>query len=417
MAIKHDSAREDINSEMLGWARAQAGLSLGEAARAIGLKDSTKKSAVEKLSALEQGEKLPTRSQLSKIAQAYHRPLVTFYLSKPPIVAELGADFRRLSEPVAPRDKGLLDALLRDLRTRQSMIRSILEDDEDREPLLFVNSLPLTTPIEQAAQKLHRFLEMDRVTPKDVNSPSEHFNALRQSIERQGVFVLLIGNLGSHHSNISEKIFRGAVIADDMAPFIVINDQDAQTARSFTLIHELVHLFVGSTGISAAPNSEMPRTKHDKIERFCNDVASEVLLPSRSLASYAPIETLDEANEIIPAIAAEYHVSEYLVAYRFWRDGKIRQGVFTALSGSYAARWEADKARKREESREKDGGGPSYYVVRRHRLGQALLQFVGQNIRSGELTHTKAAKLLSINTGSVERLLSQAAVAGSWQRP
>jgi hypothetical protein len=57
------------------------------------------------------------------------------------------------------------------------------------------------------------------------------------------VFVLLVGDLGSHHSPLSQEVFRGFALADKRVPFIVINDQDAKTARSFTLIHELTHIF------------------------------------------------------------------------------------------------------------------------------------------------------------------------------
>ena len=39
-------------------------------------------------------------------------------------------------------------------------------------------------------------------------------------------------------------------------------------------------------------------------------------------------------------------------------------------------------------------GGPNYYIVRRHRLGAALLNFVARNMSEGVLTPTRASKLL-----------------------
>ena len=76
------------------------------------------------------------------------------------------------------------------------------------------------------------------------------FAYLRAQIEAAGSFVLLLGNLGSHHTNISVEIFQGFASADPWAPMIVINDQDAKTAWSFTALHELVDLWLGSTSIS-----------------------------------------------------------------------------------------------------------------------------------------------------------------------
>ena len=60
------------------------------------------------------------------------------------------------------------------------------------------------------------------------------------------------GDLGSHHTTIDVKVFRGFALADRFAPFVVINDKDAAEAWSFTLLHELCHLFLGETGVSAA---------------------------------------------------------------------------------------------------------------------------------------------------------------------
>jgi Zn-dependent peptidase ImmA (M78 family) len=82
---------------------------------------------------------------------------------------------------------------------------------------------------------------------------------------------LLAGNLGSHHSAIPVSAFRGFAIADPIAPFIVINDGDAKAAWSFTLLHELVHLWLGATGVSGG----VPEMQ---IERFCNEVAGAFLL-------------------------------------------------------------------------------------------------------------------------------------------
>ena len=82
------------------------------------------------------------------------------------------------------------------------------------------------------------------------------------------MFVLLAENLGSHHSAIPVSAFRGFAIADPIAPFIVINDGDAKAAWSFTLLHELAHLWLGATGVSGG----VPEMQ---IERFCCDVAGE----------------------------------------------------------------------------------------------------------------------------------------------
>lgn len=411
------SRAENINPSILTWARETAGLSIEVAAERLGLISSSRGTAVEKLEAIERGNMRPTRNQLLKIATVYRRPLTVFYRAEPPTTGDRGEDFRTLAGSVSHEESAQLDALLRDIRARQDMVRSILEDDDDVRRLAFVGSMSITQSVFDASRRIRQVLDIGEEQEfwRNCGSSNELFAALRARVEKIGVFVLLIGNLGSHHTNISERVFRGFAIADEIAPFIVINDQDATTARSFTLIHELTHIFVGSTGVSGSPSMIEPRATLARVERFCNDVAGEFLLPQASLPTMHRIENFDQAGEVIRDIAESRKVSEAMVAYRFWRTGRIGDAIYRELTAAYVARWQALRERRRERAREDDGSGPSYYVVRKHRLGNALVNLVGRTLRANELTHTKAAKVLGIKPSSVEPLLKGVeAVSGSY---
>ena len=231
-------------------------------------------------------------------------------------------------------------------------------------------------------------------------------------MEDIGVFVLFVGNLGSHHTNVSARVFRGIAIADEIAPLIVINDQDAVPARSFTLIHELVHLFTGSSGVSNAPSMVRGETRKTRIERFCNDVASEFLLPAESLADVQPVTSPDQAAETIRNVALDANVSESMTAYRFWRANRIDDGVYRQLVATYTTRWRSAEV-KNNLVDQSNKSGPSYYTVRRHKLGKALVSLVGRTLRDENLTHTKAAVILGVNPGNVETLLKGARTESS----
>src|SRR5260221_12153582 len=130
--------------------------------------------------------------------------------------------------------------------------------------------------IDQAVDKLGIKLAEFR----SQRSPELAFTLLRARAEAAGVFVLLIGNLGSHHTAIDAEAFRGFALADTIAPFIVINDQDHRSAWSFTLIHELAHLWLGTTGVSGgsahhpnekifenvAPGPPLPHTQNTSVQ-------------------------------------------------------------------------------------------------------------------------------------------------------
>ena len=51
-------------------------------------------------------------------------------------------------------------------------------------------------------------------------------------------------------------------------------------------------------------------------------------------------------------------------------------------------------------------GGPNYYVLRLHRIGDALLGVVRRALDEGTITYTKASRVLGVKPRNVERLLS-----------
>ncbi|MGB6688752.1 MAG: ImmA/IrrE family metallo-endopeptidase [Terracidiphilus sp.] len=399
--------QEEINPDILVWARESAGLDVEEAARKLALGDSKNESGKEKLLKLERGARFPTRSQLTKFSQTYRRPLIAFYMTARPKKAPRGQDFRSTGDNISPRDNALLDTLLRDVRARQAMVRDILEDLDEATPKSFVSSSTVADGAEALAHQISAVLHLPVRRSDWGTSPDEFFKRLRTETERLGVFVLLVGDLGSYQTALSEQVFRGFAEADPIAPFIVINDHDARTARSFTLIHELAHIYIGKTGVSGMPELVRENSEEGRIEQFCNDVAGLVLLPT-SFTDRRPVELVreekDPAASYIESVAKRWMVSESMVAFRLRRLGWISASMYRELAASYADRWESFKAVKKAANQLKEGG-PDYYVLKQYRLGNALLGVVHRTLRESHLTHTKAAKVLGVKPSSVEPLL------------
>jgi transcriptional regulator with XRE-family HTH domain len=264
-----------VSHEILSWARETAGLSLSEAADKLGISRRAGVSAVDRLAAIETGELEPGRPLLLKMAQHYRRPLVTFYMSAPPRKGDRGEDFRNVPDRHTDAE-ALVDALVRDIRARQSMVRAVLVDEEEAKSLPFIGSMSMGDGVCAVLASIRKTIQTDLSELRAQASPESAFALLRSRVEAAGVFVLLMGNLGSHHSAINVEAFRGFALADDIAPFVVLNDQDARSAWSFTLIHELAHLWLGTTGVGGV-------FADAQIEKFCNDVAGGFLLPANEL--------------------------------------------------------------------------------------------------------------------------------------
>lgn len=388
-----------LNPEILKWARETAGLNLEDAAHALGM------TAVGRLAALEAGEEVPSRAVLLKMSKQYRRSLLTFYLVTPPKKGDRGQDFRTVTPDRSIASDALLDALIRDLRARQSLVRSTLEDEEV-EPLAFIGSTKMADGIAATLQSIQHALQLNLADFRAQKKAEDAFSLLRERAETVGIFVLLIGNLGSHHSAIPVETFRGFAIADPIAPFVVINDQDAKTAWSFTLLHEIAHLCLGATGVSGAPSDVA-------IEQFCNDVAGEFLLPKAELGKIQLDASwgLDASIEAISQFAEDRNLSRSMVTYKLYRAGFISWNNWHALDSKLREMWAQEKAKIKAKPKTSDSG-PSYYVVRRHRLGKAMLEFASRTVSSGALSPVKAAKILGVKPRSVHPLLVDVSRSG-----
>jgi Zn-dependent peptidase ImmA (M78 family) len=388
----------NLNPTVLNWARTTAGLNLDDAARAIDLKEAYGKSGADRLAEIEAGQEEPSRSLVLRMAKEYRRSLLVFYMAEPPRTGDRGDDFRTVPGAEPPLYNPLLDALIRDIRGRQNILKSGLED-ADTEPLTFIGSANTNVSVEALAQRIARELDFRLDDFRAQPGIGEAFAYLRFKIESGGIFVLLLGNLGSHHTNISVDTFRGYAIADDMAPLILINDQDARSAWSFTALHEVAHLWLGLSGVSGWADGS-------QIERYCNDVASELLLPERENRDVARIRagSLDELIDGVSAYARSHRVSRPMVAYRLYRLGVIDERRWNQISTRFKQEWLASREREAIERRGKEGG-PSYYVVKRHKLGDALVNFVTRSLGEGLLSYTKAGQVLGVKARNVNPLL------------
>lgn len=389
-----------INPEILVWARESAGISLAGAAHKLGIRDSRGIDAIGRLQALESGDEEPTRSMLLKMAHHYHRPLLTFYLTAPPRRGHRGADFRSLRTSQRRVDtEAIIDALIRDIQARQGMLRAALEDEEEPIRRTFVGSASITEGKQSVLELLRVLLNLELREYRRQTDESSAFELLRRRVGQLGIFVLLKGDLGSHHSALDVEVFRGFSLSDELAPFIVINDGDSRAAWSFTLLHELVHILLGQTGISAGYLG-------NDIEVFCNEIAGEFLLPDEEVhrIDLNGGETLEQCSRIISDFARLRKLSHTMVAYRAHRSGVIDQDKFAQLAALFQTRWQETRASTREVTNEQS---ISYYIVRRHRVGSDLLGLVKRMLSTGTLTTSRAARILDVKPTGLQALIGE----------
>ncbi len=388
-----------VNPKILQWARETAGLSIQEATTQLKIQPVKGKSEEDRLRELESGDIQPSKQMLTKMSKKYHRPLLVFYLEKPPVSGNRAEDFRTLPRDFSTVSDGLVDALVRDVFVRQSIVKSAIEDDEDIKPLSFVGSKNVKSDIGDLARSISATISFDLQQFRKQATPDEAFKYLRNLVEKQDIFVLLIGNLGSYHTNIDAGMFRGFTLSDKVAPFIVINENDSKSAWSFTLLHELAHLWLGQTGISNE-YSELA------IEKFCNNVAGQILLPDDDLIFFKELVInfdYDEIKEKIATFSQSNNISGTMVAYNLFLNKTIDFTVWERLRDDFRGLWLKSKKEKKE-NRGKSKGGPNYITLRNYSLGKHLISFVNQMVTGGDLSTSKASRVLGVSPANLQKL-------------
>lgn len=397
-----------VNPEILKWARITAGLSLEEAARGIQLNPAYGKTGAQRLAEIEAGDVEPTRTNLHKMAKRYHRPLISFYLKHPPAPSDRGQDFRTLPHPIDSVTDANLNTLISKIKASQEIVRDLLED-EDFQPLQFIASATTNEQPQDVANRIISMIDLDIAKFRTYRRVSQAFEYLRSKVESIGIFVILAHNLGSHHTDIPVEVFRGFVISDDIAPFIVINDSDAQSAWSFTLLHELVHLWLGTTGISGDIRTQ---GDNNAIEKFCNQVAALILLRQDEIDVLKEIQHQEfvEIVDKISKFANEKNISRSMVAYKLFNDKQISEAIWQRLSAKFREEWRNSKQKEKEG---RTAGGPDYYTLRRNRLGKELTGLANRALSAGTLTPSKASViLLGVKPGNVHELTSNNPTGG-----
>jgi len=116
---------------------------------------------------------------------------------------------------------------------------------------------------------------------------------------------------------------------------------------------------------------------------------------------------LDEEGQVdaIQRLARQWRVSRPMIAYRLFKAGRISQGSWRMLDVKFRELFVAERQLEKAAAGEKKGA-PSYYVVRRHKLGPAMLDFAARSLNAGTLSPVKAAQVLGVSPRSVFTLLS-----------
>jgi len=320
-----------VKPELLIWARKSIGLNTSLAAKKLGATE-------QRLIKWEKGELRPTISQLRKMGEVYKRPIAIFYLPAPPRGFDPIKDFRQISKHEAPE---LSSTLLYEIRRAYARRESAIDLYKDINSSMPPNDLlkKISTDAEIAGQEIREFLGITYEKQKKWKTDRESFNGWRSAIESKNILVF-------QASRISANEMHGFSISKSPFPVIVVNIQDAFVWRTFTLLHELVHIIMGREGICDLTGTA-------DIEVLGNAIAESILIPKNAFLEEREFKNRKDANwtdQEIHRLASRYRVSAELILRRLHTLGRISLSFYREKSIDYKeqAKDKMLKAKKRK---------------------------------------------------------------------
>lgn len=381
MALAH------VTPSLLTWARSKAKLSLDQMAH--------KFVPGERIIAWEKGELVPTFPQAEAFAKKCRVPLLTLFLTEPPKEEIPLTDLRTVKDASRKKLSANFREVINDAIVRQDWYR---EEFPNASPRILAKRFTLDSAAVEVAEYVRKTLWINNDLLAECKDWKEYLEKLAQNAEASGILVLRSGVVRNDTKRkLSIDEFRGFALIDDVAPLIFINTNDTTTAQIFTLVHELVHICIGTEGISNPDPTKAIEGVRNRTEAFCNKVAAEVLVPEQKF-----LRDWQSGNSIplnLKRIVKFYKISNMVTLRRAFDLGKIpRDYFFKSVKTDYARFLKL----KQKEDDSKHSGGPELFLLFPNRNSRKFTDSVFVSLQGGKIAYTEAARMLGLTVPTLE---------------
>lgn len=295
-----------INKNTLRFVREQKAISFDYVTRITKFKE-------DKLTLWESNDsgKFPTINQAKTIAKCYRIPFAGLYMNAQDINIKHLPKMRNLrSLPNAIVDNSALNLAIADVLSARELL---LESKKALKETVAQFNMSINCPDDNVAQwagEIRRTLGIDSNVQYKCRSARQLYLYIRNLAEAAGAFVHCF-------TGVDTEIVRGFAIYEDLMPIIGLNNDDRYPAKTFSIIHELVHLIKRS---SAVCNDMTNSLSLQAEEVFCNAVAGAVLVPTVNLSRQLGEYTHDEIDlDVVSPLADKFSISKEVI--KKWYTG------------------------------------------------------------------------------------------------
>ena len=374
--------RVTIRPELLRWAKERSGVSQADL-----------KKRFPKLEEWERGAAQPTLKQLEGYAKATHTPFGFLFLGRPPEEPVPIPDFRTMANRRITRPSpNLLDTIYL-CQQRQAWYQEYARANQIP-PVNFVGNATRSDNVQEVADMIRQRLGLDLAARQDCATWEDALRSFIYQADDAGVMVMCNGVVANNtHRKLDPEEFRGFALSDRLAPVVFINGADSKSAQMFTLAHELAHLWLGETALSSV---EIAQEEEQDVERWCNAVAAEVLVPLRILErAVQPNEPLEDAKV---RLARQFKVSTLVILRRLRDVGYLtNRRFFTCFKEEV----------ERIAELQKKGGGGNFYLSQSARASNRFARALVESTFEGQTLYRDAMKMLGISKIATFHMLAR----------
>ncbi len=338
----------------------------------------------------------PTFSQIQKLSSAIGIPFGYFFLNKPPVENVPLLKFRSVeNEEIVEPSRELINTI-HYMENVQDWIKDYKKSNSFSE-LEYVGCLRNEKDSHKIARKILDYLELSSDWYKEHKDKRKAFNFLRERLNYIGITVMMNGVCGNNtHKPLSIKEFRAFCMVDKLAPLIFINSTDSDGAKIFSLLHELVHIWLGIDDLYN--DWKQSGISEKNVDQLCNSVASLLIIPDGSFDQEWDNLSLSDISIKIEKLSNIYNCSTSVIARKAFECGYISQKIYDSIIEN--AIDEYNQQRKRKIS------GGNYYSTLKSRLDPNFVAALYSSVLEGRTSYTEAYRLTNTNGKTFSELVN-----------
>lgn len=344
------------------------------------------------------GEKKPTFNQLETLSKQINIPFGYFFLQEPPDEDNKILEYRTVdSVELQNPSRELIDTI-----TNMENVQEWMRNNQIMQgysPLGIVGSMKNIQSSQSIAARIREDMGLQLDWYHTMEDSHNSFKYLRSIMEDLGIIIMLNGVVGQNTRrplNIEE--FRAFTLLDEYAPLIFINSNDSSNGKSFSLLHEAAHIWLGSNDFY---NDRYGNTSHvTNLEKTCNSVAAEILVPNNLFAIEWNKSNHINISEKIDKLSKVFKCGMTVIAR------KALDNAYIDISTYEKVAHDAIEKYKQLQSTKKGGGGNFYNNIA-FKNDRRLILALNSSIYEGTTQFTDAYRITNTTRKTFSKLVDK----------